>query len=172
MPISRAQKADTVQALSDMLQSNESIVVVQHKGLTVDEVNQLRVKLRAEGGSFKVTKNKLMSRALKGSRFETLESLFKGSTAIALSSDAVAAAKVTYEFSKDNDKISIIGGGLGTKVLSAAEVTALAQLPSLDSLRGTLCGLLQAPATKIARVLVAPAQALIGVTAAQGRKDA
>ncbi len=172
MPISRAQKADTVQALSDMLQSNESIVVVQHKGLTFADVNELRVKLRAEGGSFKVTKNKLMARALKGSRFEALEPLFKGATAIALSSDAVAAAKVTYEFSKDNDKISIIGGGLGTKVLSTAEVNALAQLPSLDALRGKIVGLLQAPATKIARVLVAPAQALIGVTAAQGRTGA
>lgn len=172
MPISRAQKAETVQALSDMLQKNESIVVVTYKGLTVEEVSSLRVKLRAQGGSFRVTKNKLMARALKGSRFEALEPLFKGTTAIALSSDPVAAAKVTYEFAKDNDKVSILGGALGAKVLNAADVTALAQLPSLDALRGKIVGLLQAPATKIARVLQAPAQQLIGVTAAQGRKGA
>lgn len=172
MPISRAQKADTVQALSDMLQSHESIVVVHHSGLSVEEVNTLRVKLRAEGGSFKVTKNKLMALALKGSRFEALEPLFKGTTAVALSKDAVAAAKVAYEFSKDNDKVTIIGGSLGTKVLSVAEVKDLAQLPSLDALRGKIVGLLQAPASKVARVLQAPAQQLIGVTAAQGRKGA
>lgn len=172
MPISRAQKADTVQALSDMLQNNESVVIVSHNGLTVQEVSDLRVKLRAQGGSFKVTKNRLIARAIKGTRLEALEPLFKGTTAIALSSDAVAAAKVTFEFAKDNDKVSIIGGALGTKILSVADVKSLAQLPSLDALRGKLCGLLQAPATKIARVLVAPAQAVIGVTAAQGRKEA
>lgn len=171
MPISRAQKADTVKALGEMLESNESVVVVTHKGLTVAEITGLRVKLRAEGGSFKVTKNKLMQLALKDSRFAALEPLFKGTTAIAVSKDPVAAAKATYEFAKDNDKITIIGGALGEKTLSAADVQALAQLPSLDALRGKIVGLLQAPATKIARVLQAPAQQLIGVTAAQGRKE-
>ncbi|NBX66860.1 MAG: 50S ribosomal protein L10 [Proteobacteria bacterium] len=172
MPISRAQKADTVQALSEMLKVNESVIVVAHSGLTVDEVTGLRVKLRAEGGSFKVTKNKLIQRALKGSRYEALEPMFKGTTAIAVSKDPVAAAKVAHEFAKDNEKVTILGGALGTKVLSASDVAALAQLPSLDALRGKIVGLLQAPATKIARVLVAPAQALVGVTAAQGRKGA
>lgn len=172
MPISRAQKAETVQAQNSMLQGTEAVIVVQHKGLTVDDITDLRVKLRAEGGSFKVTKNKLITRALTGTRFEALESLFKGTTAIAISVDPVAAAKVTYEYAKDNDKITILGGALGTKVLTVAEISALAQLPSLDALRGKICGLLQAPATKLARVLQAPASALIGVTAAQGRKEA
>lgn len=172
MPISRAQKADTVQALSDMLQKNESIVVIQHSGLSVDEITNLRVKLRAEGGSFKVTKNRLIAHALKGTRLAALEPLFKGTTAIALSSDAVAAAKVTYDFAKGNDKISIIGGALGEKILDKAAVEALAKLPSLNQVRGQLAGLLLAPATKVARVLQAPASQLIGVTAAQGRKAA
>lgn len=170
MPISRAQKAETVQAYSELLQGNESVIVLSPNGLTVAEVTELRSKLRAEGGSYKVTKNRLMTLALKGSRYENLEPLFKGPTAIAVSSDPVVAAKIAYEYAKGNDKISIIGGALGEKSLSKAEVEALAQLPSLDALRGKLVGLLQAPATKIARVLQAPAQQLIGVTAAQGRK--
>lgn len=172
MPISRAQKAETVQAYSDLLNNNETVIVLEPKGLSVAEVTVLRGKLRAEGGSYKLTKNRLMTIALKGTRYEGLEPLFKGTTAIAVSSDPVVAAKVAYEFSKGNDKLSIIGGALGEKSLSVAEVVALAQLPSLDALRGKLVGLLQAPATKVARVLQAPAQQLIGVTAAQGRKEA
>lgn len=172
MPISRAQKAETVQALSDMLKNSETVVVFENKGLTVAEFSDLRVKSRAAGGMAKVTKNKLMTLALKGTRFESLEPLFKGTTAIVVSTDAVAAAKVTYDYAKDNDKIAILGGAMGDKVLKASDVQALAQLPSLDALRGKIVGLLQAPATKIARVLQAPAQQLIGVTAAQGRKGA
>lgn len=172
MPISRAQKADTVQALSDMLNDSETVVVFQHAGLTVAEFTDLRVKSRAVGGSAKVTKNKLMSRALKGTRFEALDSLFKGTTAIIVSKDPVAAAKVTFDYAKGNDKISIVGGAMGAKVLDKAGVEALAKLPSLDQVRGQIVGVIQAPATKLARILQAPAQQLIGVTAAQGRKSA
>jgi large subunit ribosomal protein L10 len=172
MPISRAQKADTVQSLSELLQNNETVVVVEPKGLTVAEVTDLRRKLRAEGGSYKVTKNTLVARALKGTRFEGMVPMFKGTTAIAVSKDPVAAAKVAYEYAKDNEKLKIIGGAMGEKPLSKAEVEALAKLPSLDALRGKIVGVLQAPAAKIARILQAPAQQLIGVTAAQGRKAA
>lgn len=172
MPISRAQKADTVQALNDMLNANETVVVFEHKGLTVAEFTDLRVKSRAQGGLAKVTKNRLMLRALKGTPYEALESLFKGTTAIILSKDPVAAAKVTFDYAKNNDKITILGGAMGSKVLNKAAVEALAKLPSLDQVRGGIVGLLQAPATKIARVLVAPAQGVVGVLAAQGRKAA
>ncbi len=170
MPISRAQKADTVQALTDMLNANETVVVFEPKGLTVAEFTDLRVKARAQGGTAKVTKNKLMARALKGTRFESLEPLFKGTTAIIVSKDPVAAAKVTFDYAKGNDKLSILGGAMGTKVLDKAAVEALAKLPSLDQLRGKIVGVLQAPASKLARILQAPASQLIGVTAAQGRK--
>src|SRR5690606_36047375 len=131
----------------------------------VAEFTDLRVKARAQGGTAKVTKNKLMQRALKGTRFEAFDSMFKGTTAIIVSKDPVAAAKVTFDFAKGNEKISIVGGAMGTKVLDRAGVEALAKLPSLDQLRGSIVGLLQAPATKIARVLQAPAQNVIGVLA-------
>ena len=170
MPISRAQKAETVQALSNLLQSNETVVIVEPKGMTVAEVTDFRRKLRAEGGSYKVTKNKLIARALEGTRFAQMAPLFKGTTAIAVSKDPVAAAKVAYEYAKENEKLKIIGGAMGEKSLSKSEVEALAKLPSLDSLRGKIVGILQAPASKIARIMQAPAQQLIGVTAAQGRK--
>lgn len=172
MPISRAQKAETVQALNTILQNNKTVVVFENKGLTVEDFSNLRVKLRAEGGVVKVTKNRLMTLALKGTEFEGLEPLFKGTTAIAVSSDPVAAARVTYDFAKENEKIAIIGGAFGSKVLDLGGVEALAKLPSLNQIRGTLVGLLQAPATKMARVLQAPAQSMVQVTRAYGDKDA
>jgi len=171
MPKSQAQKTETVQALSNLLQMNETVVVLNPQGLTVAEDMDLRSKLRAEGGSFKYPKNTLMTLALKGTRFEGLSPLFKGPTAIALSKDPVAAAKVVYDFAKGNEKIKILGGSMGDKALSKADVEVLAKLPSLNQLRGKLVGLLQAPAVKVARILQAPAQAVIGVTAAQGRKE-
>lgn len=170
MPKSQAQKAETVQALGTLLQSTETIVAFTSNKLTVAEDMDWRRKLQAAGGQGKLPKNTLMKLALKGTRFEGLTPLFKGPTTIAMSQDPVAAAKVIYEFAKGNDKVKILGGAMGDKVLSVSEVEALAKLPSLDELRGKIVGVLQAPAAKIARIMQAPAQAMIGVTAAQGRK--
>lgn len=169
MPKSQAQKTETVQALSKLLQDIETVVVVDPR-LTVAEDMDLRSKLRAEGGSLKKPKNTLMKLALKGTRFEGLTPLFKGPTTIAVSKDPVAAARIVYDFAKGNDKVKILGGAMGDKPLSKADVEMLAKLPSLDQLRGKIVGILQAPASKLARIMQAPAQAVIGVTAAQGRK--
>jgi large subunit ribosomal protein L10 len=96
--------------------------------------------------------------------------MFKGPTAIALSSDPVAAAKVAVEFAKTNEKLEIVGGALNSQVLDAAGIKALATLPSLDELRGKLLGMLQTPATRIASVLQAPAGQLARVLRAKADK--
>jgi large subunit ribosomal protein L10 len=95
--------------------------------------------------------------ALKGTRFEDLDSLFTGPTAVGMSQDPVAAAKTLVEYAKGNTKITIVGGSMDGKFLDKAEVEALAKLPSLDEMRGTLARLIQAPAVKIARIMQAPA---------------
>src|SRR4029079_7791051 len=97
--------------------------------------------------------------------------LFKGPTAIAYSKDPVAAAKVVSTFAKSNEKLTIVGGALGENTLDVAGVQALASLPSLDALRATIIGLLQAPATQVARVLQAPAGQVARVLGAYGAKD-
>ncbi len=94
--------------------------------------------MRAAGASFKVTKNRLARLALAGTKFERLSPMFTGPTAIAYSRDPVAAAKVAVEFANKNDKLRIIGGGLGERQLDAAGVKSLATLPSLDQLRAKL----------------------------------
>jgi large subunit ribosomal protein L10 len=170
MGMSRAQKEAEVQELNKRFTDDETIVVTHYSGLTVAQMADLRAKLRAEGATFKVTKNSLAKRALEGTKFEGIADLFTGPTGVASSQDPVAAAKVIHEYAKGNDKLIITGGAMGAQVLDVKGVEALAKMPSLDEIRGKLVGLLVAPATKIARVLQTPAQLMVGVTKAQGEK--
>jgi large subunit ribosomal protein L10 len=138
--------------------------------VTAPQTQDLRRKMRDAGASFKVTKNRLTRLALKGTKFEAIESLFTGPTGIAYSEDPVTAAKIAVEFAKDNDKLTIVGGAMEATVLDASGVEALAKLPSLDELRGKLIGLLQAPATKLAGVTQAPAGQLARLLNAYAQK--
>lgn len=165
----RAQKAKLIDTLNLALSDTVCVVVTHQSGLTVEEVTQLRRQMRAVGAGFRVTKNRLARRALTGTRFEQLASLFKGPTAIAFSRDPVAAAKVAVEYAEKNNKLQIVGGSLGAQQLDAKGVKALAAMPSLDQLRGKLLGLIQTPATRIAGVLQAPAGQLARVCAAYGK---
>jgi large subunit ribosomal protein L10 len=128
--------------------------------------------MRAAGASYKVAKNRLATRALEGTRFQGISPLLKGPTALAWSTDPVAVAKTAVEFAKTNDKFVVLGGALGTQTLSADGVKALAELPSLETLRAQLVGLIQTPATRIAGVLQAPGGQVARVLAAYAKKDA
>ncbi len=167
----RAQKEAAVAGLNQTLGGVNLVVVTHQTGLTVYESMTLRRKVREAGASFKVTKNRLTRLALEGTKFQALQSLMTGPTALAFSEDPVAAAKVCVEFAKQNEKLTIIGGALGEQLLDVNGVQALAKLPSLDELRGKLVGLLQAPATKVAGVLQAPAGQLARVISAYGSQD-
>ncbi len=170
MGMSRAQKEQEIKALNERFANDEIVVVTHYTGLTVSDMSELRAGLRENGATFKVTKNSLAKRAIKGTRYEAIEDMFSGQTGVASSKDPVAAAKGAYEFAKKNDKLVILGGSLGDVVLDAKGVEALAKLPSLDEIRSKLVGLLVAPAIKIAGVTQAPARELVGVTKAYGEK--
>ena len=167
----RAQKELLVADLNKTFQGVTLVVVTHQTGLTVTEVTDLRRRIRAAGASFRVSKNRLTRRALEGTKFQALQSLLTGPTAMAYSSDPVAAAKICVEFANKNDKLTIIGGALGEQVLDVEGVKALATLPSLDELRGKLVGLLQAPAVKLAGVTQAPAGQLARVFSAYGSQN-
>ena len=169
--VNRSEKAEAIVELNQIFKDANLMVVTRQTGLTVQEVTDLRRKVRAAGASYKVAKNRLTLRALEGTRFTALGSLFKGPTAIAYSEDPVAAAKVIAAFAKNNEKLTIVGGALGENTLDVAGIQALATLPSLDALRATIIGLLQAPATKVAVVLAAPAGQLARVFGAYGAKE-
>ena len=155
--MNRQEKAELIETLQTTLNASSTVVVTHQVGMTVAESSDLRVKMREAGAGFKVTKNRIAKLALKGTRYEELDGMFTGPTAIGTSEDPVAAAKALVDFAKDNDKLTIIGGSMDGKTLDKAGVEALAKMPSLDELRGRLVGLIQAPAAKIARVTQAPA---------------
>ena len=168
----RTRKAELVESLNGQIGEAGSLVVAHYTGMTVAQMGDLRDRMRAAGASFKVAKNRLAVRALKGTAIEGISPLFKGPTGIAYSKDPVAASKVAVAYAKDNEKLVILGGSVGTTELDASGVKALATLPSLDQLRAKIVGLLVAPATKIAGVVQAPAGQLARVIGAYSKKEA
>ena len=168
----RSQKADLVAELKNVITETSVVVVTRNLGLSVAQSTELRLKMRDAGAQFKVAKNRLALIALEGTKYGPIGELLTGPTALATSFDPVAAAKVAVEFAKTNDRLEIVGGAMGDTVLDVAGIKALAELPSLDQLRGTLVGLIQAPATKIARVVLEPAAMLARVTGAYAAKAA
>jgi large subunit ribosomal protein L10 len=159
--VDRNQKTDLVNSLHDTFEGAASVVIVHCVGLTVAESTDLRNKMRNENCNFKVTKNRIARIALKDTKYQHMDSMFKGPTAIGSSKDPVMAAKILVDFAKENEKLIIVGGGLEDKALSKTDVEALAKLPSLIDLRGKLVGLLQAPASKILRLSMEPASQVL-----------
>ena len=168
----KAKKAEVVEELQGVFANAGSVVVAHYTGMTVAQMGDLRSRMRANGASFKVAKNRLAMRALQGTPVEANAHLFKCPTGIAYSKDPIAASKVAVAYAKDNEKLVILGGSIGSTALDANGVKALAELPSLDELRGKIVGLLVAPATKLAGLMQAPAGQLARVIGAYSKKEA
>ena len=166
----RAKKQELTATLHQDLSETVCVVVTHQTGLSVAEVTQLRRQMRSAGASYRVTKNRLVLRALEGTPFAALAPLFTGPTAIAFSQDPVAAAKAAVEYANRNAKLTIVGGGLLGQLLDQAGIRALAILPSLDELRSKIIGLLNAPATKLAVLLQTPGGQLARVLAAHAEQ--
>lgn len=168
----RSQKTEAVAELNAAFNEVGVVVVTRNLGLTVEQSTDLRGKMREAGATYKVAKNRLAKLALKDTDYTGLEEFLSGPTALAWSEDPVAAAKTAVEFAKSNDKLEIVGGSMGSQVLDEAGIKALASMPSLDELRGTIVGLVNAPATKIAQVATAPANKLARVLGAYAASEA
>ena len=168
----RSQKAESVAALNAVFNEVGVVVVTRNLGLSVGQSTDLRTKMRDAGASYKVAKNRLAKLAIKDTPYSGLEEYLTGPTALAWSTDPVAAAKAAVDFAKTNDKLEIVGGAMGGTQLDAAGIKALASMPSLDELRGKIVGLVNAPATKVAQLVNAPAAKLARVFGAYGAKEA
>jgi large subunit ribosomal protein L10 len=171
----RAQKAATVESLKADFTGANLMVVAHYSGLTVAELTDLRRKMRGATAGLRVTKNRLARLAIVDTNFAGLDDLFRGPTAVALSLDPVAAAKVATAYAQENEKFVIVGGGLGHQRLDPDGIKALATLPSIEALRAKLLGLILAPPTRLAGILQAPAGQLARVIAAhadQGQEAA
>ena len=168
----RTEKADLVAELKQVFSETSVVVITRNLGLSVAQSTDLRLRMRDAGAQFKVAKNRLALIALDGTRYQPIGELLKGPTALATSIDPVAAAKVAVDFAKTTDRFEIVGGAMGDTVLDVNGIKALAELPSLDELRATIVGLIQAPASKIARTVNEPGAQLARVFGAYAAKEA
>ena len=166
----RAAKRELIDHLHGELKSTGVVVVAHNTGMVAAQSAEFRKRVKEAGGSVKVAKNKLAQLALKDTDAEQLSDLMKGPTILAFSKDPIAAAKAAVTYAKANDKLVILGGAMGKTILDANGVKALAELPSLDELRAKIIGLLNAPATKIARTIKEPGAKLARVIQAKASK--
>jgi large subunit ribosomal protein L10 len=169
--VDRAAKRELVANLHDVFDDTGVVVVAHYTGLTVAQMTDYRRRLKQAGGHVKVAKNRLAKLALQDTPVSGIADLFTGPTCISYSQDPITAAKVAVSYAKENEKLVILGGSMGSNVLDEKGVKALAELPSLDELRATLIGLLNAPATKIARTIKEPSAQLARVLQAKASQN-
>ncbi|NLM37081.1 MAG: 50S ribosomal protein L10 [Firmicutes bacterium] len=169
--MARPEKVAVVDEVYEKMAKAQSVVLVDFRGLTVQEATELRKKLRAAGVELRVAKNTLTRLAAEKANLKELHAYLEGPTALAFGyEDPVSPAKILSEFAKDHKKLELKGGVLEGKVIDQAMVKALAELPSREVLLGQLVGLLQAPIRNLAYVLSAPIRNMVYVLDAVRQK--
>ena len=142
--------------MKNFFSKKSSVFVTHYQGLTVKQIEELKIEMRKHGVLFKITKNRITKLALEGTKFKKLENLFSGPTAVALSDDAISSAKILTKFAKKNSNLKIIGGIMEDEPLSIEDVAKIATLPTLDEARSKIVGILTSSAQKIMSILLAP----------------
>ena len=155
--MNKEQKKQYISDMTNQFEKSEAIIVTHYQGLTMNQLDDLRAKMREHGIKFKITNNRITKLALEKTKCKDLSDLFTGPTAVALSEDAITSAKILTKFSKENENLKILGGIMGSDILDVAGVKSVATLPSLDEARAKIVGILRSPAQKISSILLAPA---------------
>jgi len=170
----RAEKQLIVEEVHKSVASSPFLLLAEYKGMTVMQFAELRKRLRGAGAECHVVKNTMIRHAIKAAGLASLDASLSGMTAMVYGgpkADISASAKILKQFTKDFEKPKVKAGLMGAQVLKAEDISAVADLPSLDALRGQFIGLLQTPATRIAVVLGAPASQIARVIKAHADKE-
>ena len=166
----KSDKEKVVTDLTEKLRGAETMIVADYRGLTMPQIDALRTKLVENGARFTVVKNTLTRRAAEAAGADALLALLEGPSAIAFveaDGDAVAVAKALADSARDTKVLEIRGGVMQGRVITGADVDALAKLPPLDVLRGQVIGAIIAPLSAIAGLVNAPLQNLYGLIEAR-----
>ena len=155
--MNKEKKMNYIKTMTTQFDKSEAVIVTHYQGLKVKQLDELRKIMRKHGIIFKITKNRITKLALEKTKCKKLSDLFSGPTAVALSNDVIASAKILTNFSKDNKNLKILGGIVGNDILDVAGVKNFSTLPSLEEARAKIVGILTSPAQKIASILLAPA---------------
>jgi large subunit ribosomal protein L10 len=158
LSLNRNEKAAVVTDVAAQAARSQTLALAEYRGLTVENLNKLRVDARSKGVYLHVLKNTLARRAVAGTPFEVAQGEMVGPLIYGFSEDAVAAAKVIADFAKTNDKLIIKGGAYAGKALNADGVKALAAIPSREVLLSQVAGLLKSPVQRMAAVVAALAE--------------
>ncbi len=173
MSLSMEQKQAMVAEVSRVLAGSQAAVLAEYRGLTVAQMTELRARARKSGVYVRVVKNTLVRRAVAGSPFECLTDHLSGPLAFAASEDPVAVAKLLVDFAKDNDKLRVMTGSMSGRLMSSAELQALAKLPGREVLLSMLLGTMRAPVQKFVQTLnEVPAKFVRTLAAVRDQKQA
>jgi large subunit ribosomal protein L10 len=155
--VNKQEKKEAIEELHEKFARAKAAVITGYRGINVEQITELRARLRKSQVEYRVVKNTLARRAAEGTGLELLKNDFVGPVGIALGyDDVIAPARELFEFSKTEAKLELKVGVLDGKLLKEADIKAVASLPSLKVLRGKIVGLLQAPASRMVGILAAP----------------
>jgi large subunit ribosomal protein L10 len=173
LAISKQRKNEMVGEYVGWINQSRALIVSEYIGLSVQQIDELRAKVREAGGEFHIVKNTLGRVAFREAGLSEPEDILKGSTAICFAfQDAPAIAKVMADYAKSSDFLKIKGGYLEKRAIGSEDVKALADLPPLPVMRAQFLGVLSAPASKLVRTLAEPARQMAAVLKAYAEKDA
>jgi len=174
MALTQAEKRAVVSEVAEVAGNAHSAVAAEYRGLSVEQLTQLRVKARENGVYVRVVKNSLARRAVEGTEFECMQDRLAGPLMLAFSTeDPGSAARLFRDFAKENDEFKVMVGAVGGETLEAAEIGKLANLPTRDEAISLLMSVMQAPVVKLARTMnEVPGKLVRTFEAVKQQKDA